>query len=76
MNKGRRQELTNLKFKKRLDQLGLKKSDGNMYAFKSHGKPCSCCFCSGVKYKRSEFKVRTKEELEQIRVKGYKLLIP
>jgi hypothetical protein len=52
MNKGRREELTQLKFKKRLKQLGLNKSEGNFYCYKTNGKPCSCSVCSPKKYSR------------------------
>lgn len=52
-NKGRRNELTQLKFKKRLDQLGLKKEDGNLFCYKSTGKPCSCYMCSYRKFDRN-----------------------
>ena len=58
MNKGERNQITQRKFKKRLDQLGLKKEDGNMYAFKSHGAPCSCYLCSHNKYKRTKNRYR------------------
>ena len=51
MNKGRRQELTQLKFKKRIGQVGLKESYGKMHMYKSHGTPCSCFFCRGLKYR-------------------------
>jgi len=54
MNKGRRNELTRLKFKKRLEQLGLKQEDGNLFCYKTSGKPCSCEMCSPYKYKRTE----------------------
>ena len=56
MNKGRRNELTNLKFKKRLKQLGLKKEEGSFYCYKSSGKPCSCSVCKKPRYKRSNNK--------------------
>ena len=56
-NKGRREELTKLKFKKRLKQLDLKKEDGNLYCYKSTGKPCSCYMCSNDKYKRKKKKI-------------------
>ena len=46
MDKGRRNELIKLKYKKRLNQLGLKDGEGKFYAYKSHGKPCSCSMCS------------------------------
>lgn len=55
MNKGRRQELKMLKYKKRLRQLNLIKGDRcNYYAYRSHGSPCSCFFCSPYKYKRAK----------------------
>jgi len=52
MNKGRRNELTKLKFKKRIKQLGLKKEDGNLFCYKTSGKPCSCEMCSPYKFSR------------------------
>lgn len=60
-NKGRRNELTALKFKKRLKQIGMtiddaRKPENNLYVFKSHGKPCSCWACRGQKYNRSKEK--------------------
>lgn len=59
-NKGRRQELTMLKFKKRLKQLNLKVGEGNFYAYKSHGKPCSCFFCKNKKYNRVKNKINAR----------------
>jgi hypothetical protein len=53
MDKARRHELKMLKFKKRLKQLGLSSGKGNLYSFRSHGKPCSCWLCRNEKYKRS-----------------------
>lgn len=54
MNKGRRNELTRLKYKKRLKNLGLKEAENsNFYCYKSTGKPCSCPLCSPEKYKRT-----------------------
>ncbi|AMR34152.1 hypothetical protein A0256_23225 [Mucilaginibacter sp. PAMC 26640] len=52
-NKGRRQELKMLKFKKRMKNLGLVGKPGNFYAYRSHGKPCSCWMCSPYKYNRA-----------------------
>lgn len=56
MDKGRRQQLTKLKFKKRLKNYDLLKEfeSGNdkLYAFKSHGSPCSCSICRDEKFKR------------------------
>jgi hypothetical protein len=54
MNKGRRNQLTRLKYKKRLKNLGLKETDGNYHCYKSTGKPCSCPMCSPEKYDRTE----------------------
>jgi CRISPR/Cas system-associated protein Cas10 (large subunit of type III CRISPR-Cas system) len=57
-NKGRRTELTQLKFKKRLKKHLIKKEDAkNNYALKSHGMPCSCSVCSHNKFKRSKIKI-------------------
>jgi hypothetical protein len=56
-NKGRRNELTQLKFKKRLKQCGLDFNDlvapNNLCALKTTGTPCSCFMCTN-KYKRKE----------------------
>ncbi|MDQ3020082.1 MAG: hypothetical protein M3R36_05880 [Bacteroidota bacterium] len=52
-NKGRRFELTMLKYKKRLNQLGFKEGEGKFYAYRSHGKPCSCWLCRNEKYKKN-----------------------
>lgn len=49
MNKGRRNELTKLKYKKRLNIYGLK--NGDWTALKSHGSPCSCGICKSEKYR-------------------------
>jgi len=54
INKGRRQELTQLKFKKRLELRGLKPEDGKFHAFKSHSAPCSCWACRGLKYREAD----------------------
>lgn len=53
LTKGRRNELTKLKYKKRLKQLGFKEGEGKFYSYKSHGKPCSCSLCRNEKYKRN-----------------------
>ena len=59
MNKGRRDELTKLKYKKRLKQLGLKEEDSgkkgwNYHCYKTTGSPCSCEACSGERYNRTQ----------------------
>jgi len=56
MNKGHRHEIKMLKYKKRLDKYGLKEGEGKLFAFRSHGAPCSCHICSHTKYKRAEIK--------------------
>ncbi len=53
MNKARRHELKMLKLKKRLTQLSLLGKVGKFYAYRSHGKPCSCWLCRNEKYQRS-----------------------
>ena len=51
MDKGKRQEITKLKHKKRCKALGLNPEDH--YCYKEQGKPCSCYMCSPHKYKRN-----------------------
>lgn len=53
-NKGRRNEITQLKWKKRLKNLNLPISDKRKYTcFKAQGKPCGCFGCKPPKYKRA-----------------------
>ena len=54
MNKGRRNELTKLKHKKRCKNLGIIPEEN--YCYKHQGKPCSCFVCSGNKYNRAKSK--------------------
>lgn len=49
-NKGRRQELTRLKYLKRCKVLGL--DPNKYYCYKAQGKPCSCFMCSCEKFSR------------------------
>ena len=61
MNKGLRNEIERQKFRKRVEQVGLKMEDvhkpqNNLWAYKSTGKPCSCFMCSGLKYDRAKEK--------------------
>jgi len=59
MNKGRRNELRQLKFKKRLRERGLKqKRPTDFVCYKDQGQPCSCHGCSGEKYNRHKNKKR------------------
>lgn len=53
MNKKERQNLKETKYKKRLRQLGLENQKGNFFAYKSHGKPCSCKWCRDSKYRET-----------------------
>ena len=53
MNKKERHILKELKYKKRLRQLQLENQKGNFFAYKSHGKPCSCKWCRDSKYRET-----------------------
>ncbi len=52
MNKRARFRIKMLKYKKRVRTLGLDEREGNFYAYRSHGKPCSCFVCSSEKFSR------------------------
>ena len=61
MNKGLRNEIERRKFRKRIEQVGLKMEDvhkpqNNLWGYKTSGKPCSCFMCSGLKYDRANEK--------------------
>jgi len=66
-NKGERNRLTKLKFKRRLKRMGLLGPGGiinpNLYCYKNQGKPCSCIFCSKGKYNR-KIKHKKKNDTE------------
>lgn len=68
MNKGRRQEITDLKHKKRCKALGL--DPKKHYCYKAQGKPCSCFICSHSKYSRKETE-RLNQELDDLDNHGY-----
>ncbi len=51
MNKGRREELTKLKYVRRCKAMGY--DPKKTYAFKAQGKPCSCKLCRNNKYVRT-----------------------
>ncbi len=53
-NKGRRTELTNLKFQKRLKRLGLKADKSKYYCYKHQSVPCSCPVCQPEKFSRKK----------------------
>jgi hypothetical protein len=87
MNKGRRHEIKMLKYKKRLAQLKIKENPlspvpANYHAFRSHGKPCSCFFCRGLKYrdvdrkKMPKLRFITGAELVSSRSSAYEYLLP
>ncbi len=53
MNKRERFRIKMLKYKKRLKVLGINEVEyENLYAYRSHGKPCSCFLCRSGKHKR------------------------
>lgn len=65
-NKGRRHELKMLKYKKRLRNYGIAAElgiYGTMYSFRSHGKPCSCIFCSEANIVHNGLKKKERKEL-------------
>jgi len=56
-NKGRRNEITKLKWKKRISFLRTQynvEEPAKLYCYKTTGKPCSCPMCSPYKYDRNE----------------------
>jgi hypothetical protein len=62
INKGRRNELKNLKYKKRLKLMGfniLDQEKFGLFSFKSHGKPCSCWQCRDEKFRDKRKKENT-----------------
>jgi len=67
MNKGRRQELKMLKYKRRIGRMRLQGLPANaLYAYRSHGKPCSCFCCRSLKYSRSKEKTGARKIAEPI----------
>lgn len=65
MNKGRRNELKQLKYRKRLKRMGQLNAESiaspkgenfNFIGFKNHSAPCSCIVCSHRKYNRARTK--------------------
>lgn len=57
MDKGRRHELKMLKYKRRIGRMRYKNLPASaLYAYRSHGKPCSCGVCRGLKYSRAKEK--------------------
>jgi len=57
MDKGRRNEITKLKHKRRCKPFNIKPELN--YCYKAQGVPCSCYACTGEKYKR---KVKHKKD--------------
>lgn len=54
MNKGRRNEIEQAKWEKRLKNLNIPISDKEKFTcYKSQGKPCSCDLCKPIKFKRN-----------------------
>lgn len=57
MNKGRRNELRDLNWKRRLDSRCLKRTNPKDHIlFRDQACPCSCSGCRGEKYSRSKQK--------------------
>lgn len=55
MNKGRRNELRDLKWKRRLKNLGLKREKSRDYiCYRDQGRPCNCSVCQKPKYNRKK----------------------
>lgn len=71
MNKGRRQELKMLKYKRRLKiynvvkEIALNNNSKVWYALRSHGAPCSCYLCSHDKYQRAKDKKSIRKDIEE-----------
>lgn len=71
MDKGRRQEIQKLKFKKRIKNYKFTKDDLNnpkinTNCLRNTGKPCSCDVCSPYKYRkdnRNKDKINLRKEL-------------
>ena len=59
MNKARRQELKELKYKKRVNIWGKEHN-----SLKSHSTPCSCYLCRDEKYNRANAKENAAKEFE------------
>jgi hypothetical protein len=54
-------------YRKRLKKYGLKEEDGNVHAFRTTGKPCSCFACRGEKYSRkTKHKNKMKKDFEAL----------
>jgi hypothetical protein len=58
-NKGRRKDLENSKYKKRLKKINQK--EGHYY-LKHTSTPCSCVYCRSEKYSRSKNKNRPNDD--------------
>lgn len=56
-NKHVRKLQGDLQYKKRIEKYGLQDyPKEHLFAYKSHGKPCSCWACRGEKYDRAKSK--------------------
>lgn len=63
-NKARRHELKMLHYRKRLKKYCIKDDGtGNLYAFRSHGKPCSCWMCKSAKYRDKRITYKKQEKV-------------
>ena len=66
MNKARRNELRQLKYQRRLKNLGLKELDPNRnyHGYKDQGKPCSCFICQPPDRNYNRAKEKRKQLLQ------------
>ena len=65
MNKGRRNELRDLHYQRRLRNYGIKDdAKGNFHAFKTTGKPCSGTCCQQPEHEYHRAKVNQSLQLE------------
>lgn len=64
MNKGRRNELRNLRWTRRLNTLGLKRiKERDFICYRDQGKPCSCAMCSpGLVGDKEKYIVKNRKE--------------
>ncbi len=67
MDKALRHQMKMTRYKRRLRNVCLKQSENTkLYAYRSHGKPCSCHICSHSKYDKSERQAAQKEIRNQL----------
>lgn len=56
-----------LKYKRRIGRMRLKNLPAKaLYGYRSHGKPCSCFVCRGLKYDRAKERERARKLAEPV----------